>query len=94
MIVTQVRRDRTRKTGSLGRIERQRAEIGPSDWLIANLLLELNLTFEITYHREPIPPCPPHQQVEIVITSSNSHTVSKCHQANTRDVVIFSLLPD
>jgi hypothetical protein len=43
MIATQVRRDRTRKTGSLGRIERQRAEIGLSDWPMANLLLENTL---------------------------------------------------
>jgi hypothetical protein len=69
MIATQVRRDRTRKTGSLGRIERQRAEIGPFDWSKANLLQEVDLTFEAAhYYHAPIPPL---QQIWVVIIGSN-----------------------
>jgi hypothetical protein len=68
MIATQVRRDRTRKTGSLGRIERQRAEIGPFDWLKADPLLKVNLTFEIAHYHAPNPPS---QQSGVVIIGSN-----------------------
>jgi hypothetical protein len=63
---SQVRRDRTRKTGSLGRIERQRAEIGPFDWLMPNLLLGLNCASIFGDHVH-VAPVPLHQQVDMVI---------------------------